>query len=63
MPDQSGAFPITAPLLERHYKEVRSFQEARARSAALFSRGAIVALASPCLPISVSHGPSPRCCR
>jgi type IV secretion system protein VirB8 len=44
MPDQSGAFPITAPILERHYKEVRSFQEARARSAALFSRGAIVAL-------------------
>lgn len=44
MPDQSGAFPITAPLLERHYKEVQSFQEKRARSARFLSRGAIVAL-------------------
>jgi len=44
MPDRSGAFPITAPLLERHYKEVQSFQEKRARSARLLSRGAIVAL-------------------
>lgn len=44
MPDQSGAFPITVPLLERHYKEVQSFQEKRARSARLLSKGAIVAL-------------------
>jgi type IV secretion system protein VirB8 len=44
MPDQSGAFPITAPLLEQHYKVVQSFQEKRARSARFLSRGAIVAL-------------------
>jgi len=44
MSDQTGAFQITAPLLERHYKEVRSFQEARARSARFISKGAIVAL-------------------
>lgn len=44
MPDQSGAFPITTPLLERHYSQVQSFQEARARSARLLSRGAIVGL-------------------
>jgi type IV secretion system protein VirB8 len=43
MSDQTGAFQITAPLLERHYKEVRSFQEARARSARFISKGAIVA--------------------
>jgi len=44
MPDQSsGAFPISAPLLARHYKEVQSFQEARARAARLLSKGAIVA--------------------
>lgn len=44
MPDQSsGTFPISAPLLERHYKEVQSFQEARARAARLLSKGAIVA--------------------
>jgi type IV secretion system protein VirB8 len=44
MPDQSGAFPITAPLLERHYKDVRSFQEKRARSARFLSTGAFIAL-------------------
>jgi len=44
MSDQTGAFQITAPLLERHYKEVRSFQETRARSARFISKGAIVAL-------------------
>jgi type IV secretion system protein VirB8 len=44
MSDQSsGTFPISAPLLERHYKEVQSFQEARARAARLLSKGAIVA--------------------
>ncbi|WP_234729606.1 type IV secretion system protein VirB8 [Acidocella facilis] len=44
MPNQSGTFPITAPLLERHYRQVQSFQEARARSARLLSKGALVAL-------------------
>jgi type IV secretion system protein VirB8 len=44
MPDQSGAFPVTAPPLERHYKDVQSFQEKRARSARFLSKGAIVAL-------------------
>jgi type IV secretion system protein VirB8 len=43
MADNSGALPLTAPMLERHYKEVLSFQEARARSARLLSRAAIVA--------------------
>lgn len=44
MPDQSsGAFSITAPALEKHYKDVESFQEARARSARLLSKGALVA--------------------
>jgi type IV secretion system protein VirB8 len=41
--DQSGAFPLTAPMLEKHYKDVLSFQEARARSARLLSKAAIVA--------------------
>ena len=45
MLDRSSAFPLAAPLLERHYKEVQSFQERRARSARFLSRGAIVALA------------------
>jgi type IV secretion system protein VirB8 len=43
VPDHSGAFPLTAPMLEKHYKEVLSFQEARARSARLLSKAAIVA--------------------
>jgi type IV secretion system protein VirB8 len=45
MSEQSGAFPVAAPLLERHYKEVQSFQEARARSARLLSKGVLVAFA------------------
>src|SRR6516165_1908283 len=44
MLDQSGAFPIPGPILEQHYKEVRSFQERRARSARLLSKGAIIAI-------------------
>ncbi len=44
MPDQSGAFPVTSPLLEQHYKEVQSFQEKRARAARLISKGALVGL-------------------
>jgi type IV secretion system protein VirB8 len=43
VPDHSGAFPLTAPMLEKHYKEVLSFQETRARSARLFSKAAIIA--------------------
>lgn len=44
MPDHQTAFPLAAPILEKHYKEVLSFQDARARSARLFSKGAIVGL-------------------
>ena len=44
MPDHQTALPLAAPMLEKHYKEVLSFQEARARSARLFSKGAIVGL-------------------
>lgn len=43
MPDQTGAFPLTAPLLEQGYKDVKSFQERRARSARLLSKGALIA--------------------
>ena len=44
MPDQAGAIPLTTPLLEQHYKDVKSFQERRARSARLFSKGALAGL-------------------
>ena len=44
MPDQGGAFPLTKPLLEAHYKEVASFQERRARSARLLSKGVLIGL-------------------
>ncbi len=44
MPDEVGAFPLAAPFLERHYKEVASFQERRARSARLLSKGAVIGL-------------------
>jgi type IV secretion system protein VirB8 len=44
MPDQSaGAFPVSAPQLEQHYKEVLSFQERRACSARQLSKGALIA--------------------
>lgn len=45
MPDQTGAFPITSPLLEKQYRQIQSFQEKRARSARFLSRGALVGLA------------------
>lgn len=41
MSDNSGAMPLTAPLLEKQYRAVESFQEKRARSARLISKGAI----------------------
>ncbi len=44
MPDQGAAFPLTAPLLEEHYKEVASFQERRARSARVLSKGVLIGL-------------------
>src|ERR1700733_9450576 len=45
MSNGQGALPLTAPMLERHYKDVLSFQEARARSARRFSKALIVAFA------------------
>ena len=44
MSQNSGAFPVAPPMLEKHYKEVVSFQDARARSARFLSKGALVAL-------------------
>jgi type IV secretion system protein VirB8 len=44
VPDLEGAYPLTAPALEQHYKEVETFQEARARSARLLSKGLIVGI-------------------
>jgi type IV secretion system protein VirB8 len=40
-----AAAPLTAPMLEQHYKEVVSFQDARAKSARLMSRGVLAGLA------------------
>ncbi|MDE2342140.1 MAG: type IV secretion system protein VirB8 [Betaproteobacteria bacterium] len=45
MDQNSGAFPLAPAELQRHYKEVLSFQEARARSARLLSKGALLAFA------------------
>lgn len=45
MPDQTGAWPISPLKLAEHYREVLSFQEARARSARFLSKGMVVALA------------------
>ena len=45
MDQNSNAFPLAPAMLEQHYKQVLSFQEARARSARLLSKGALVALA------------------
>ena len=39
------ATPLAAPMLEQHYKDVRSFQEARARSAQLLSHGLAIGFA------------------
>jgi type IV secretion system protein VirB8 len=44
VPDLNSAFPLTAPALEKHYKEVATFQEARARAARLLSKGLIVGI-------------------
>lgn len=38
----AGAFPLAPAMLDKHYREVLSFQEARARSARLLSKGALV---------------------
>ncbi len=43
MPHNQGAMPVTAPILEKHYKEVLSFQERRAKAARLLSTGLIAA--------------------
>ena len=45
MDQNSNAFPLAPAMLEQHYKQVVSFQQARARSARLLSKGALVALA------------------
>jgi type IV secretion system protein VirB8 len=42
--DIDGAFPLTAPALAKHYKEVETFQGARARSARLLSKGLIAGI-------------------
>lgn len=44
MTDLNSAFPLTAPALELHYKEVATFQEARARAARLLSKGLIAGI-------------------
>jgi len=44
MTDHRTAFPLTAPMLEQHYKDVVSFQEARARSSRLLSKGLMIAM-------------------
>jgi type IV secretion system protein VirB8 len=44
MSDLQGAFPLSAPALEKHYKEVATFQEARARAARLLSKGLILGI-------------------
>ncbi len=45
MDQNSGTFPLAPAMLDKHYREVLSFQEARARSARLLSKGALVAFA------------------
>jgi type IV secretion system protein VirB8 len=42
MTDFRTAFPLTAPMLEAHYKEVVSFHEARSRSSRFLSRGLLI---------------------
>jgi len=37
-----NAFPLTAPMLEQHYKEVMSFHEARSRSSRFISKGLLL---------------------
>ena len=45
MDQNANALPLAPAMLEQHYKQVESFQQARARSARLLSKGALVALA------------------
>jgi len=42
MTDFRTAFPLTAPMLEEHYREVVSFHEARSRSSRFLSRGLLI---------------------
>jgi type IV secretion system protein VirB8 len=42
MTDFRTAFPLTAPMLAAHYKEVVSFHEARSRSSRFLSRGLLI---------------------
>ena len=42
MTDFRTAFPMTAPMLEAHYKEVVSFHEARSRSSRFLSRSLLI---------------------
>jgi type IV secretion system protein VirB8 len=44
MSDRKGSLPLTAPMLEEHYKEVSSFQELRARSALRLSKALVIGL-------------------
>lgn len=44
MSNRTGSLPLTAPMLEQHYKEVSSFQDSRARSANRLSRGLVIGL-------------------
>lgn len=44
MSNLEGALPLTAPALEKHYREVRTFHEARARSARLLSKGLVAGI-------------------
>ena len=44
MSNRTGSLPLTAPMLEQHYKEVSSFQEARARSANRLSKGLVIGM-------------------
>ena len=55
MLDRTGSLPLTAPMLEEHYKEVSSFQEARARSARRLSTGLVAGL---CISMFANIGQS-----
>jgi type IV secretion system protein VirB8 len=44
MTNHRTAFPLTAPMLEQHYRQVASFQEARTRSSRLLSKGLMIAM-------------------
>jgi type IV secretion system protein VirB8 len=42
MTDYRTAFPLAAPMLEAHYRQVLSFHEARSRSSRFLSRGLLI---------------------